>query len=514
MMPGIVKWLDLRHVGFAAIFLSLLTLLRLTDPDYFWHLKTGQVLLEQGALPTGDIFSYTHTGRPWVLHEWLFELVLASVYSLFGTFGVKFMTALLATATLVISYATANRIIGKPYVAFSLALVFFILAAPGISPRPQLATFLLFALTLRVLTGFKYAGESRGLLALPPLMAVWVNFHGGYAAGLALLFLFTACEWLKFFAADSRNAVQRRRMQWLGLASIATLLSSLVNPYFLEHWLYPLQVIGMEASRSYITEWHSPNFHYLRNQGYLALAFAFFIASAYRKEKMDITELAVPLFFTSMGFVAGRHIPLAAIALTPFTAAALAQQPLTQAIPARWLQGCSAWYARRVRQGRELGDKEYALNWLLLGSILSALLLYYPIQHAKDAEKTNAIVPVKATEFIIRAGIQSRMFNTYHYGGYLIYRLYPARQVFIDGRADMYGDAFLKEYMEISSGAANWEKLFDKHRIDCVLVHRDSPLRQILLARGDFKLVYDDEVNSVLLKDRVEFAAIIAKYSH
>lgn len=512
MMPGIVKWLDLRRVGFAAIFLSLLTLLRLTDPDYFWHLRTGQVLLEQGALPIGDIFSYTNAGRPWVLHEWLFELVLAGMYSMFGTFGVKFMTALLATATLIISYVTANRILGKPYAAFFLALVFFILIAPGISPRPQLVTFLLFALYLRVLTGFKYAGETRSLLALPLLMAAWVNFHGGYAAGLALLFLFTACEWLKFLAADSRDAAQRRRLQWLSLTAAATLLSSLVNPYFLGHWLYPFQVIGMEASRSYISEWRSPDFHTPWGQGYLALVLAFFATVAYRTVKADITEFAVPLFFALMGFVAARHVPMAAIALIPFTAAALAQQPLPQMIPTRWLRGYSTWYARQARQGRELGDKEYPLNWLLLGLLLATLLLYYPIHHAADTEKANARAPVKATEFLMQAGIRGRMFNTYHYGGYLIYRLYPAQQVFIDGRADMYGDAFVKEYMEISAGGTNWEKQFDRYRIDYVLVQRDSPLRQLLLARGDFKLVYDDEVNSVLLKDNPEHARIIARH--
>lgn len=512
MMPGIVKWLDLRRVGFAAIFLSLLTLLRLTDPDYFWHLRTGQVLLEQGALPIGDIFSYTNAGRPWVLHEWLFELVLAGMYSMFGTFGVKFMTALLATATLIISYVTANRILGKPYAAFFLALVFFILIAPGISPRPQLVTFLLFALYLRVLTGFKYAGETRSLLALPLLMAAWVNFHGGYAAGLALLFLFTACEWLKFLAADSRDAAQRRRLQWLGLTAAATLLSSLVNPYFLGHWLYPFQVMGMESSQSYISEWRSPNFHSLRDQSYLVLVFTFFIATIYRQRKADVTELTVPLLFALMGFVAIRHVPLAIIALIPFTAAALVRQPLTQMIPARWLQGCSAWDVRRARQDRELGDKEYPLNWLLLGLLLAALQLYYPIYHAKDTEKANVLVPVKATEFLAQAGIHGRIFNTYHYGGYLIYRLYPAQQVFIDGRADMYGDEFMKEYMEISAGGANWEKQFDRYRIDYVLVQRDSPLRQLLLARGDFKLVYDDEVNSVLLKDNPEHARIIARH--
>lgn len=514
IMKNALKLLDLRRLGFAALFLSLLTFIPLTDPDYFWHQKTGQYLLEMGRLPSGDIFSYTFAGRPWVLHEWLFELLLASIYAQLGAFGVKLMVAFLATTTLVITYTMANRILGKPYAALCLALLFFIFGATGISPRPQMLTFFFFAAFLRVLIGFKYYRENRGLLALPALMMLWVNFHGGYAAGLALLALFAACEWLKFLAMEHRDSEQRRRLRWLSLTAIATLLSSLVNPYFVWLWLYPFQVMGMEASSTYITEWHSPNFHHLQNQGYLVLVFAFLIVTTYRQRKADITELTVPLFFTAMGFVASRHIPLAAIVLIPFSAAALAQHPLTQIIPERWLRGCSAWHARLIRKDHDLGDKEYLFNWLLLGVLISGFLLYYPIYHAKDSEKANAQVPVKAVDFILQAGIRGRMFNTYHYGGYLIYRLYPTQKVFIDGRADIYGDAFMKEYIEISGGSENWEKLFGRHNIDYVLIQRNEPLRQLLLARGDFKLVYEDEVNSLLLRNREEYAKIIAKYPH
>ena len=511
MMP-ILKWLDLRRLGFAAIFLSFLMLLQLIDPDYFWHLRTGQYLFEHGILPSGDIFSYTHPGRPWILHEWLFELVLYAIYQPLGEFGVKLLVSALATAALMVSYGTANKILGKPYVAFVIALVFFVLIKIGVSPRPQLLTFLFFALYLRVLLGFKYFGENRGLLALPLLMVPWVNFHGGYFIGLGLLALFTACEWTKHLACGNASTEQRKRLQWLSLIFAATLLSSLINPYTYHHLLYPFQVMGMEASRSYITEWHSPDFHAFQYQLYLVLVLVFFVATIYRKNRADITELAVPLFFVMMGFLSVRHVPLAAIVLIPFMANAFSQQPLAQMVPARWLTRCSAWYGRHARKGKDLGDKEYLLNWLLLALVAAGLLLYAPIHDAKGREKANAMVPVKATDFIKQVGITGRMFTTYHYGGYLIYRLYPEQKVFIDGRADMYGDAFIKEYIDINSGKANWKPLFDKYKIDYVLVQRDTPLRQILLARGDFKLVYDDETNSVLVREEPQFAGIIAKF--
>lgn len=105
------------------------------------------------------------------------------------------------------------------------------------------------------------------------------------------------------------------------------------------------------------------------------------------------------------------------------------------------------------------------------------------------------------------------MFNTYHFGGYLIERLYPAQKVFVDGRGDLYGDVFLREYMEIAFGAPAWARLFDKYEIDYLVVQRDTPLRQLLLCRGDFKLVYDDPGSSVLVRDTMKYGAVIAKYA-
>lgn len=511
-MNTILKLLDLPRLGLVAIFLTLLMLSAVVDPDYFWHLKTGQYLVEHGALPAGDIFSYTQAGKPWVLHEWLFEVLLYGVFSVLGEPGTKLLVAMLATASLAVTYATANRILRKPYLAFALAVICFIFVAPGISPRPQLVTFLLLATYLWILTGFKYFRETRGLLALPLLMAVWVNFHGGYAVGLALLFLFTASEWLVFFAAEKRSTEQQRRLQWLSLATAGSLLASLANPYFLGHLLYPFQVMAMEASRSYISEWQSPDFHDPQYQGYLALVCIFFIATIYRNRKADLTELALPMSFLMLGFVAVRHTPLAAVAAAPFLAVALAGQPLAQMLPARWLRGFVAWHGRRVQGGNDLGDKEFLLNWLLLLFMFVGFLLAYPAQSARNAEKVQANVPTGATDFLVREHIEGRMFNTYHYGGYLIYRLYPAQKVFIDGRADMYGDAFLAEYGAISDGAENWRTLFDKYRIDYVIVQRSQPLRQLLLERGDFNLVYQDKADSVLLRNSQRYAAIIARH--
>jgi len=511
-MTRLITWLSLRRLGFVVIFLAMLTTMYLSDPDYFWHLRTGQYLFEHHALPIGDIFSYTFDGKPWVLHEWLSEVVLYCTHTLLGPFGVKLIVSLMATATLVILYKTANQIIGRSNVAFALILLFFIPMMGAFSPRPQIVTHLMFAFFMHALIAFKYVNTTRTLWLLPPLMVVWTNAHGGYMIGIALLLMFVTCEWLMRIARPHHDVADKHRLKTLSWVTGVTILASLVNPYFIRHWLYPFEVMGMKASQEYITEWHSPNFHSWPSQLYLALVLCTMIAAMYRKVRPDLTELVVTLLFVVAGFVAVRHTGFAMIALVPFAATTISQLSPTRLLADERVRRLHLSYQRFAHNGKDIDKMEFVLNWLLLTMTVAGLALYYPVSHEKDAETINKMVPVKATEFIVRAGINGRMFNTYHYGGYLIQALYPTQKVFIDGRADVYGDKFMQEYLAISQGAAEWKEKFEKYGIDYVIMQRDTPLIQILKAQGNFKLVFEDEINSVLLRDDERFAKIIAQY--
>jgi hypothetical protein len=511
MMMTVIKLLDMRRLAFISMFMVLLATLQLTDFDYFWHLKTGEYIVTHGALPNGDVFSFTHQGQPWVLHEWLFEIVLYGMFTWLGPLGVKLLTVTLAMSALGITYALLRRLAVSPSIALVLLLAAFIPFSPGISPRPQLVTCVFFASFLYVLLSYKYFQTTRYLLALPLLMVVWVNAHGGYVVGLALAGLFVASEWANYWILRERDGGQKQRLLRLTHMAVVTALASAINPGFLEHWLYPFQVMGMEATRS-IQEWQSLDFHDWAGRGYLMLVLAFFISYTYTIRKPDFTELIVPAVLMVAGFVVIRHVPLAALTLISFIAIALSRGSAV-GLSAFWHRtGLALFYERWVGSGKQLGNGEYVLNWLLLLAIAIGLSIFYPIFHANDEDKANASLPVKAAEFVANAGLTGHMFNSYHFGGYLIYRLYPAQKVFIDGRADMYGDAFINDYQEIIDVASGWEKTFDKYQIDYVIIGHDGPLWQLLQARGDFRLVYDDKHNSVLVRNAPRYAAIIAKY--
>jgi hypothetical protein len=213
--------------------------------------------------------------------------------------------------------------------------------------------------------------------------------------------------------------------------------------------------------------------------------------------------------------MARRNIPLAALAMAPFVAVIL---------KAGLMDGLADFLARfrRTRPGsasgigarasQPLGKHEYVMNWFLVVMTLVALVLIYPERQKVMAASLNTIIPVKATEFIQREGIEGRMFNTYHYGGYLIYHLYPRQRVFIDGRADMYGDAFIKDTLAIYQGSSDWKIRFDRYDIDYVICESEAPLRQLLLQEGTFRLVFDDGMHSVMLRDIEKYQPLIKRY--
>lgn len=495
------------RTAFVALFMILIVVLPLTDPDYFWHLKAGEYMLAHRALPPGDIFSYTRAGQPWVLHEWLFEVLLFGAFASWGAFGVRLLTALLAVGTLGVIYSLTRRLGRSALVASALAICGGVVLAGGWTPRPHLVTYLLFAIYLSILLADKYYGARRALFALPLLMLVWVNVHGGYVIGIALTVLFACAEWLNYCFAAQRAPAQKQRLVWLSWMAVATTLASLANPEFAGHWLYPFQVLGMEANQ-HILEWQSPNFHEFSHKLYLLLCAAFVLSTIYATQRADITELLVPGFFLFNGFVASRHVPLAVLAVMPFVALALARGG-GSACAAAWRRSWLArTYAGTVGGGKQLGQAEGVLNGIVLLAIAMLLWAFQPAFRA-NAAKQGTHLPAAAADYVIANRIQGNMFNVYGDGGYLIYRLGPQRKVFIDGRVDVYGDQFFEDYLQIYMGRADWKQKFDRHAIDYAILGKDAPLRQLLLADGSFREVFGDKRHSVLLRS-VPRAAILS----
>lgn len=489
--------LDLPRLIFAVIFLGLVLLIQLNDPDYYWHLSAGEIIWQSAALPAADPFSYTFGGRPWVAHEWLFELALYGLHQAAGDEGVRIGTAALASGTLYLSYRSASR-----FLPSTLALATMLLWLPALSvwfvPRPQLITYLLFSLMLHWLLDFRQRGATAPLVLMPPVMALWVNCHGAYLLGLLLPVLFLVGEGWRLRLTEAAEPGARQRLSCLARLTVLAILATAINPDAFACWLYPFQVLDMSYANSIIAEWRSPDFRSGYGRLFLLPLLAFVLAATYRRRRPDALESLLPLFFLAAGLSSVRHIPLAGLALIPATAQAFAETD--------WGERAQALLTRRAA----LGDLEYRLNWLLLAFLFGAFALLHPYQRGRQQDWLKGSLPVQAADYIEAHGLRGRLFNEYGEGGYLIHRLFPRLRVFVDGRADLYGDDFLREFQRIRNAGPGWDQAFDRWAVDIVVCQREAPLRALLLQRGDFRVVHDDAVHSVLLRKKTGTAAVDA----
>ncbi|MGN6674742.1 MAG: hypothetical protein ACTHMA_15685 [Thermomicrobiales bacterium] len=470
----------LARAGGAALLLPALLLVfsvpfvSPTDADYWWHVRTGQLIRATGAVPHADVYSFTAAGHPWVAQEWLTEVALAAVAGWFGYVGNAVLFGLLGAAALA-CVALACRRRGVDWLTTAFCTFWAgVMCLPSLGVRPQLTTLALAALTAFLLTGYEQ-GQRRALWVLPPLFALWANLHAGYLIGLALLALATAGAALTWLA--------RRQAPTPFPLLVATALSglaTLLTPHGLDVLRYPLSYGRENASLQFIAEWQSPNFHSPLFWPFAASLLLAVVLGVGRRS-VGATAALWTVLFAFLGLQSIRHIPLYAVVVTPVLAARLREGlRALPALPLRWRGPARAGAALLA----------VLLPLLLLGG---QALAVGAGQWQFGREPSAAGYPAGAVAYMEAHQLAGPIFNEYRWGGYLIARLWPQERVFIDGRADPYGDALLARYRDAVQAHPGWRQTLDDYQIHLALLDVNSPLAAALAADPAWQQVYGDD---------------------
>lgn len=469
------------------IFLSIFAMaVRVTiDSDSWWHLRAGQWMVENRALMEVDMFSYTREGTSWKYPGLWVEVVMYLIYRWFGPGGLNIWTAGLVTVTFYFVWKTLRSpgFLG----AFVLILA---AAASGIywSARPYLISFLLVAVYIWIFEGYQKA-ERKNLWLIPALMVIWVNSHGAFLIGFLIwvcYFFDSLFDWIIVVRQRKVTIEAFTHVKHLFIVGLMMGLALFVNPQGIELLSLPFTTVSRGAEQLYIEEWQSPNFHETRMQPFAVLLVLTFGAMGLSKHRSSISEFLLVAGFGLMGLFSARFISIFAVV------APVVLFRHTEEVIAHW--GEKFDIKTIIRLDRHPTLLQSWLNRFLV-LLLVVVVMYKAsmvMSWESNVEGFRESLPVDAVEYIKIEKPDGRMFNSYNFGGYLIWAL-PEYQVFIDGRADLHGDEIIFEWLNIVQGGAGWQDSLDKWRVGFVLIEPGLPLIE-KLKDDNWELVYEDEV--------------------
>jgi hypothetical protein len=480
----VIAWLQLRRVLVIVLALGLFAMAarNVTDPDVWWHLRTGELISQTHSFVHTDQYSFTQQGRRWVNHEWLSDLLLYGVYGATGWGGLIVVFAAITSLTLMLAFFRSP---GKPYVA-ALALVIGAYAsAPGWGVRPHTISLLLASIFLLVL---ERSEEKQKLLWwLIPLTLLWVNLHAEYALGIALIGIFLAGESAE--AVLDIRPQSRARLRALGMTLVASLAVVPLNPNGPLMYSYPLETLRSPAMQQYIAEWGSPNFHEAKYLPFALMLLGILLLLSVSRARVRARDLLLLVVLTAGALRSVRHISVFVLAALPI-ASGLAQNWWSE-------QG------RRARRVPSITGAKLAVNATVVAAFLifSIVRVRTVVAHQEQSEAEN--FPAAAASFLASHHLPGPIFNHYNFGGYFIWKLHPSYPVYIDGRADLYGDQFLHDFAKTYYVTDdNWEAPFRQWNIKTVVLPPDAPLVAALQLTHDWSEVYSDS-EAVILTGRL-----------
>lgn len=470
--------LTLSHV-WVVVGLTLLALRPLLTPipphDFWWHMATGRWIVQHGAIPQTDSFSFTRTGAPFFNQSWLAQLLMYGVYEIGGLALIILVQMIVITATYGLLLRLCIRRTGNVMISVALLLMLLMPAVfDNWNVRPQTYAFPLFMGFVWVLTAYRLGWHNR-LWLLPILMVLWVNVHGAFILGLGLIGLVWLGEALK--RLFRRDAAPLRPLVIWGLATAA---ATLINPRGVGVLGYVRGLVGNNAVTSLVTEWAPPSVRDING----TLFFVFLLVSVgmliYARRRPDLTDMLLCAPFVWLALGAGRNIVWLGFVVLPAVAVAVAGS-----LPERRTTVRSA--------GSPL------LNGVLVGLMALMLVLALPwFKPALFPPQLGALVsegtPVEAVAALRTLPQRpQRLFHAMSYGSYVIWAA-PEQPVFIDPRIELYPYDQWVDYINLGQGN-NSAALLSKYRIDGLLLSKKEQKALIEHVRTDpaWQVRYEDE---------------------
>jgi len=451
----------------------------ITDSDTWWHLKVGDWIVENAALPHSGILSRTAAQRPWVAYSWGYEVLLSKAYAWFGLVGIAAFGTLLTVGVAAASYWMLRRLSGRFLVSCVLAAITCAAFLFNGAPRPVFFSYILFCVLLALLFEAQRTGRVQSLYWLPALFLLWANVHIQFIYGLFTLGLFVSVQvGLEILSRTGRCpeylVPPLVAAGPLLVVFAACVCATLIGPNLYHPYLVVLAYMKAKFAYQVIVELQPLPFRLFSNFVELFLAAAGFYAVGWRK-RIDLFKLALLVVASVVSFRTMRDAWFSCLA----AGACIADFPAEEA------------------------DRDRRESWRELGMLAASAVLMmiaaapFTDFNARGLDRAiSADYPVNAINFLRRSSFSGPLYNNLNWGGFLMWYL-PELPVAIDGRNDLYGDDLDSVFYYSESAFPSYKTDPYLNESGLVVLQSKLPLAKILTIDPRFRLIYRDEVATV-----------------
>jgi len=460
----------------------------LTDGDTGWHIRTGEWILQHGAVPKTDLFSFTKPHDAWFAWEWGWDVLFAIIHRYWGLAGVAFVNACLLCCISALLFHLIRRCCGNDI----LSLLFTLIAVCGSTihwlARPHLLSWIFVLLVLHVFVSAE-RGRVKLLWWLPFLTVLWTNLHGGFFLAIVMVLTAAAGAACSGFALrHSWSSAYTKAKPYLLCAAGCT-LATFINPYGWRLHQHIFLYLQDAKLLDHISEFQSVSFHHGG-----ALFFEFMLLLGVGSAwwcfgRGKFTPALLIVLFAHLALLYGRNIPLFLLAASPWVACT-ARSVLNRV---KWAPRFGRVTTAVADICQDLRAFERIGRWHLASvlSILVVAALFTSGRPGFEAQFDPKQFPIEAVPSLAAVS-KSRIFTYDQWSDYMIYRFYPDTKVFMDGRSDFYGSDFVDIYLGIVNAGYNWESDLKRFAVDTVVLKPDAPLATVLKQSPRWKLLFDN----------------------
>lgn len=509
------KILTIAAIGSFFILVFSFASFGINDSDVAQYLASGKYIVEHHFAPSTNVYAYPNLGYKMVCDEWLFHVIVYSIYAFVGFTGLAIFQIAIVISIFVLLYLAGRRV-ARPTVLLPILLVALLAAHERFMLRADLLSLLFVVMYIYILEKYESDKNTKLVYALPFLQLIWANFHGFWIVGLIIMAIYIFSDFVIKIWRKTFNSIFDYKLLVIFIMSI---LVGFVNPYGVAGFKVPFERLtelggSHSALLDFNADFYSPfsqtsEARHLSVEMYkilLALSLVILLA---RIKKITLRHILLYAAFLLMSINFIRNIPM--FAVVPGFILPQHLNDLVDQIKLRLSQ-------KKTEIAHWLVIIIFIISTIFISSTLVSNKFYLREGRTRrfGLEMNTLVFPIKAVEFIKENKLAGPLFNDYNIGSYLNWRLYPEQSAFIDGRTNSYDVKFLEDYFKIMVGTTPYQEVVLKYNINYFLLNHKSNDTKLIIPRlyndPDWALVYFDELSVIFVKNTGANEALIKKY--